>query len=167
MCTTVKQRGGEQAPISSERNKKRLTTWSRVAFLRPTTCRWCWTSLACASVEFQVQALLPPFLVYSDMLSSRGASSAAIKRLTIEYKQLSSDPTSLFPATGPIDESNYLLWEALVPGPEGTPFEGGVFSARLTFRESNRMLSLGWSKSALTKQSGSIDIPSRATYYEI
>lgn len=68
------------------------------------------------------------------MLSSRGASSAAIKRLTIEYKQLSSDPTSLFPATGPIDESNYLLWEALVPGPEGTPFEGGVFSARLTFR---------------------------------
>lgn len=69
------------------------------------------------------------------MLSSRGASTAAIKRLTIEYKQLSSDPTSLFPATGPIDESNYLLWEALVPGPEGTPFEGGVFSARLTFRE--------------------------------
>ena len=69
------------------------------------------------------------------MLSSRGASSAAIKRLTIEYKQLSSDPNSLFPATGPIDESNYLLWEALVPGPEGTPYEGGVFSARLTFRE--------------------------------
>ena len=68
------------------------------------------------------------------MLSSRGASSAAIKRLTIEYKQLSSDPNSLFPATGPIDESNYLLWEALVPGPEGTSFEGGVFSARLSFR---------------------------------
>lgn len=68
------------------------------------------------------------------MLSSRGASSAAIKRLTIEYKQLSSDPNSLFPATGPIDESNYLVWEALVPGPEGTPFEGGVFTAKLTFR---------------------------------
>ncbi|MCO5562950.1 putative QRI8-E2 ubiquitin-conjugating enzyme [Meira miltonrushii] len=67
------------------------------------------------------------------MLSSRGASSAAIKRLTIEYKQLSSDPNSLFPATGPIDESNYLVWEALVPGPEGTPFEGGVFTAKLTF----------------------------------
>ncbi|UZJ51524.1 hypothetical protein CBS101457_000844 [Exobasidium rhododendri] len=67
------------------------------------------------------------------MLSSRGASSAAIKRLTIEYKQLSSDPNSLFPATGPVDESNYLLWEALVPGPEGTSYEGGVFSARLTF----------------------------------
>lgn len=69
------------------------------------------------------------------MLSSRGASSAAIKRLTIEYKQLSSDPNSLFPATGPIDESNYLLWEALVPGPEDTPFEGGVFTAKLTFRQ--------------------------------
>lgn len=69
------------------------------------------------------------------MLSSRGASTAAIKRLTIEYKQLSSDPNSLFPATGPIDESNYLVWEALVPGPDGTPFEGGVFTARLTFRK--------------------------------
>lgn len=69
------------------------------------------------------------------MLSSRGASSAAIKRLTIEYKQLSSDPNSLFPATGPIDESNYLEWEALVPGPEDSPYEGGVFVARLSFRE--------------------------------
>lgn len=81
-------------------------------------------------------------LQQSIMLSSRGASSAAIKRLTIEYKQLSSDPNSLFPATGPIDESNYLLWEALVPGPEGTPYEGGVFAARLTFRRYQRALSL-------------------------
>lgn len=69
------------------------------------------------------------------MFNSRSASSAAIKRLTIEYKQLSSDPNTLFPAVGPISEDNYLEWEALVPGPDDTPFEGGVFSARLSFRE--------------------------------
>ncbi len=34
---------------------------------------------------------------------------------------------------GPISEDNYLEWEALVPGPDGTPFEGGVFAARLSF----------------------------------
>lgn len=69
------------------------------------------------------------------MFNSRSASSAAVKRLTIEYKQLSNDPNTLFPAVGPISEDNYLEWEALVPGPDDTPFEGGVFSARLSFRE--------------------------------
>lgn len=67
------------------------------------------------------------------MFNNRASSSAAIKRLTIEYKQLSTDPNSLFPAVGPISEDNYLEWEALLPGPDGTPFEGGVFSARLSF----------------------------------
>ena len=65
-------------------------------------------------------------------MSARNAS-AAIRRLTIEYKQLTSDPNTLFPAVGPISEDNYLEWEALLPGPEDTPFEGGVFSARLSF----------------------------------
>ncbi|CEH15753.1 ubiquitin-conjugating enzyme [Ceraceosorus bombacis] len=67
------------------------------------------------------------------MFNSRTASSAAIRRLQIEYKQLTSDPNSLFPATGPISEDNYLEWEALLPGPDDTPFEGGVFRATLTF----------------------------------
>ncbi|WFD30259.1 E2 ubiquitin-conjugating enzyme [Malassezia sp. CBS 17886] len=66
------------------------------------------------------------------MASSRNAS-AAVRRLTIEYKQLINDPNTLFPAVGPISEDNYLEWEALLPGPEDTPFEGGVFSARLSF----------------------------------
>ena len=67
-------------------------------------------------------------------MSSSSAASAAIRRLTIEYKQLTSDPNTLFPAVGPISEDNYLEWEALLPGPDDTPFEGGVFSARLSFR---------------------------------
>lgn len=63
---------------------------------------------------------------------TRGASSAAVKRLMIEYKQLSSDPNAVVVA-GPISETNYLEWEALVPGPDDTPYEGGIFPARLSF----------------------------------
>lgn len=34
---------------------------------------------------------------------------------------------------GPISEDNFFEWEALIQGPEGTCFEGGVFPARLIF----------------------------------
>lgn len=34
---------------------------------------------------------------------------------------------------GPINEENFFEWEALITGPEGTCFEGGVFPAKLTF----------------------------------
>jgi ubiquitin-conjugating enzyme E2 G2 len=34
---------------------------------------------------------------------------------------------------GPISESNFFEWEALIKGPDDTPFEGGVFSATLSF----------------------------------
>lgn len=32
-----------------------------------------------------------------------------------------------------MDESNYFLWEAVIMGPEDTYYEGGVFTAILTF----------------------------------
>ena len=34
---------------------------------------------------------------------------------------------------GPVSEDNLLVWEALVGGPPGTPYECGVFKARLEF----------------------------------
>jgi ubiquitin-protein ligase len=34
---------------------------------------------------------------------------------------------------GPVDESNFFEWECYISGPEGTPFEGGIFPATLTF----------------------------------
>lgn len=34
---------------------------------------------------------------------------------------------------GPISEDNFFEWEALIQGPEGTCFEGGIFPARLVF----------------------------------
>jgi hypothetical protein len=59
-------------------------------------------------------------------------TSSASKRLFKEYRGLSSDPPDGLTA-GPITEDDLFLWEALIQGPEGTPFEGGVFPAELKF----------------------------------
>ncbi|KAF2703056.1 ubiquitin-conjugating enzyme [Pleomassaria siparia CBS 279.74] len=59
-------------------------------------------------------------------------ASSASKRLFKEYKGLSSDPPEGITA-GPISEDDMFLWEALIQGPEGTPFEGGIFPAELKF----------------------------------
>lgn len=59
-------------------------------------------------------------------------AGAALRRLMAEYKQLTLNPPDGITA-GPIDEENFFEWEAVVLGPEGTCFEGGVFSAKLTF----------------------------------
>jgi len=59
-------------------------------------------------------------------------AGSALRRLMAEYKQLTLNPPEGIIA-GPIDEENFFEWEALITGPEGTCFEGGVFPARLTF----------------------------------
>ncbi|KAL7055273.1 hypothetical protein AAHC03_024547 [Spirometra sp. Aus1] len=59
-------------------------------------------------------------------------SGGALKRLMAEYKQLTTSPPEGIVA-GPVDESNFFEWEALIAGPDDTPFEGGVFASRLTF----------------------------------
>eukprot|EP01147_Barroeca_monosierra_P001435 gene1435-4595_t len=55
-----------------------------------------------------------------------------LKRLMREYKDLLQNPSPGILA-GPIDEDNFLEWEAFIMGPEGTPFEFGVFRAVLKF----------------------------------
>lgn len=60
------------------------------------------------------------------------ATSIAQKRLFHEYKLLSTSPPEGITA-GPVSEDDMFLWEALIQGPEGTPFEGGVFAAELKF----------------------------------
>lgn len=59
-------------------------------------------------------------------------NSVAAKRLFQEYKALSVDPPDGITA-GPVNEDDLFLWEAMIQGPEGTPFEGGVFPAELKF----------------------------------
>eukprot|EP00834_Sanchytrium_tribonematis_P002399 NODE_73_length_24441_cov_0.672952.p14 type:complete len:167 gc:universal NODE_73_length_24441_cov_0.672952:16765-16265(-) len=58
--------------------------------------------------------------------------SSAVKRLMNEYKQLCKDAPDGITA-GPSEESNYLEWDAIIMGPDGCPYEGGVFTAKLTF----------------------------------
>jgi ubiquitin-conjugating enzyme E2 G2 len=60
------------------------------------------------------------------------ASSVASKRLFSEYKSLLTSPPDGITA-GPINEDDLFSWEALIQGPEGTPFEGGIFPAELKF----------------------------------
>lgn len=62
-----------------------------------------------------------------------------------EYRDLTADPLQDTITAGPVSEDNMLQWEALIQGPEGTPYvstearrpglwqEGGVFAAKLVF----------------------------------
>jgi hypothetical protein len=71
-------------------------------------------------------------------MSANKLSAGALKRLMVEYKQLSqsaakdSEADTMFIA-GPATEDNFFAWEALIKGPSDTPFENGVFAAHLTF----------------------------------
>uniref|UniRef100_A0A8D8CAN2 Ubiquitin-conjugating enzyme E2 G2 n=1 Tax=Culex pipiens TaxID=7175 RepID=A0A8D8CAN2_CULPI len=59
-------------------------------------------------------------------------AGSALRRLMAEYRQLTLNPIDSIIA-GPISEENFFEWEALITGPEGTCFEGGVFTAKLVF----------------------------------
>lgn len=58
--------------------------------------------------------------------------STAQKRLLKEYQQLSRDPPPGVVA-GPVSEEDLFVWDCLLEGPDGTPYENGVFSATLKF----------------------------------
>jgi ubiquitin-conjugating enzyme E2 G2 len=63
---------------------------------------------------------------------SRTNKTTAHKRLMVEYRNLTNDaPDGII--AGPKDEQNYFLWIATFSGPEGTPFEGGIYEAELKF----------------------------------
>ncbi|KDN70802.1 putative ubiquitin-conjugating enzyme E2-18 kDa [Colletotrichum sublineola] len=65
-------------------------------------------------------------------LTSAMAQSTAHRRLLQEYRALTNNPPEGITA-GPLSEDDLLHWEALIQGPEGTPFDGGVFPAELKF----------------------------------
>ncbi|KAG8996373.1 Ubiquitin-conjugating enzyme E2 7 [Tulasnella sp. JGI-2019a] len=67
-------------------------------------------------------------------MNSKNQSATALRRLMTEYKQLTANgaPDDMFTA-GPVSESNFFEWEALIHGPKDTPYEGGVFVAKLNF----------------------------------
>jgi hypothetical protein len=75
---------------------------------------------------------LDPIQRWASSTMSRSSRATAFKRLMHEYRTLSNDSPEGIVA-GPKDEDNYFLWTAMFQGPEGTPFEGGVFEAELRF----------------------------------
>lgn len=56
----------------------------------------------------------------------------SVKRLSQEYGELTKNSPDGVVA-GPINDDNLYEWEALIAGPEDTPYDGGCFHARLTF----------------------------------
>ena len=68
--------------------------------------------------------------------------ATALRRLMTEYKQLTTNgaPDNMFTA-GPISEEDFFTWEAVIEGPKDTPFEGGVFVAKLEFVSPSNVLS--------------------------
>ncbi|KAJ4461977.1 putative Ubiquitin-conjugating enzyme E2 G2 [Paratrimastix pyriformis] len=56
----------------------------------------------------------------------------ALRRLMQEYKELTTNPVEGI-AAGPINEENFFEWEAFIQGPEGTPYENGLFRATFSF----------------------------------
>ena len=57
----------------------------------------------------------------------------AQKRLQYEYKKFSQEPANSGIRAGPLDESNIFVWCAIIVGPTGTPYEGGVFHIKIEF----------------------------------
>ncbi|GBG34280.1 Ubiquitin-conjugating enzyme E2 G2 [Hondaea fermentalgiana] len=57
----------------------------------------------------------------------------AMKRLLVEYKELSLRPPAGVAAGPAGDETNMLEWECVFLGPEGTPYDGGCFHSTLSF----------------------------------
>lgn len=70
------------------------------------------------------------------MHTNMASPALASRRLFSEFKSLSTDPPQGIVA-GPVSEDDIFNWEALIEGPEGTPFEGGVLVAELTFPKVN------------------------------
>ena len=50
---------------------------------------------------------------------------------TYNLQLLANAPDGLI--AGPVSDENYFEWDAQITGPEGTPFEDGLFVAKLVF----------------------------------
>ena len=75
---------------------------------------------------------LPPTPQPKSSNTLKMATSVASRRLFSEYRALTSSPPEGITA-GPVSEDDIFTWEALIQGPDGTPYEGGVFPAELKF----------------------------------
>lgn len=59
-------------------------------------------------------------------------NAGTIKRLKSEISDLTTSPPANCSA-GPLDENNIFHWQGTIIGPEGSPYEGGIFYLRIDF----------------------------------
>ncbi|KAL3899759.1 MAG: hypothetical protein SGCHY_001826 [Lobulomycetales sp.] len=59
-------------------------------------------------------------------------SKTATRRLMTEYREITENAPEGITA-GPVSEDNLFEWEAVIVGPDDTPYEGGLFPATLSF----------------------------------
>lgn len=64
----------------------------------------------------------------------RPTATAASLRLMADLKAISQEPPDGCSAS-PCSDENLFVWSATIFGPDDTPWEGGVFSLRITFTE--------------------------------
>uniref|UniRef100_A0A9J8AMW2 Ubiquitin conjugating enzyme E2 A, like n=1 Tax=Cyprinus carpio carpio TaxID=630221 RepID=A0A9J8AMW2_CYPCA len=60
-------------------------------------------------------------------------STPARRRLMRDFKRLQEDPPA--GVSGAPSENNIMVWNAVIFGPEGTPFEDGTFKLTVEFTE--------------------------------
>ena len=60
-------------------------------------------------------------------------SSSARRRLVRDFKRLQADPPA--GVTAAPDDANILVWQAVIFGPDDTPWEGGTFRLEMNFSE--------------------------------
>ena len=66
--------------------------------------------------------------------SPLSAMSASSLRLMSDLKAMKQSPPEGVSAS-PLGEESLMVWGATIVGPDDTPFEGGIFSMRITFTE--------------------------------
>ncbi|XP_063169895.1 ubiquitin-conjugating enzyme E2 A [Candoia aspera] len=73
-------------------------------------------------------------LVYEWFITASPAmSTPARRRLMRDFKRLQEDPPA--GVSGAPSENNIMVWNAVIFGPEGTPFEDGTFKLTIEFTE--------------------------------
>jgi ubiquitin-conjugating enzyme E2 A len=69
----------------------------------------------------------------------KSVSKAALLRLARDLKVFEEDRGPDGVCAGLVDDDNLYVWEASIFGPEGSPWEGGVFSISMVFPETYPM----------------------------